>query len=342
MINVGVIGVGYWGPNLIRNFIKNPHTHVNVICDLRTERLDSLRQIYPSLKAVQDYREVVHSKDIDLVVIATPVSTHYPLAKDALLEGKDILLTKPMTLTSTEAEELINLSEQKKRHIFVDHTFLFTGAVNKIKELIHNGQIGDLFYFDSVRVNLGLFQHDVNVIWDLAPHDISIMHNLLNEYPESIVATGAGHLGNKLEDVAYLTAYFKNNLIAHIHVNWLSPVKIRKTIIGGSEKMLVWDDLDSAEKIKIYDKGIEIQNVDREDRHRLLVSYRFGDMYAPRIDHTEALSLVVKEFADCIMENRPAITDGEAGLRILRILEAAEQSIKTEGANVPIGYLKEI
>ena len=247
-----------------------------------------------------------------------------------------MLVEKPLASKLDQGEELVKLANEKNLQLMCDHTFCYTGAVRKMKEIIDSGSLGELLYFDSVRVNLGLFQQDVNVVWDLAPHDLSIVDFLVQESPISVSAHGVCHAGNRLENIAYVSLRFPNSFIAHFHVNWLSPVKVRRTIIGGTEKMLVWDDLDQAEKIRIYDKGIEVQKIDKEDRNRLLVSYRFGDMYAPRIDHTEALSLVVKEFADCIRGNRPALTDGRAGLRVLRILEAADKSIKAEGINVTL------
>ena len=342
MIRVAVVGCGYWGPNLIRNFVTCPDTEVLWACDKDKERLEKVRQLYPAIKGTTDIADILADERTDGVAIATPVGTHFSLAEACLKKGKHVLVEKPLAPRLDQGEHLAKLARENDLKLMCDHTFCYTGAVRKMKEMIDSGSLGELLYFDSVRVNLGLFQQDVNVVWDLAPHDLSIIDFLVEEKPSSVSAHGVCHAGNRLENIAYVSLRYPNSFMAHFHVNWLSPVKIRKTIIGGTEKMLVWDDLDSAEKIKIYDKGIEIQNVDQEDRHRLLVSYRFGDMYAPRIDHTEALSLVVKEFADCIMENRPPLTDGAAGLRVLRILEAAEQSIKTEGANVPIEYLEEI
>lgn len=342
MIKVAVVGCGYWGPNLIRNFVVCPDTEVLWACDKDRERFEKVRQLYPAIKGTTDIAEILADERTDAVAVATPVGTHFSIAEACLKEGKHVLVEKPLASRLDQGEELVKLARQKNLQIMCDHTFCYTGAVRKMKEIVDSGSLGELLYFDSVRVNLGLFQQDVNVVWDLAPHDLSIVDFLVEEKPISVSAHGVCHAGNRMENIAYVSLRYPNRFMAHFHVNWLSPVKIRKTIIGGTEKMLVWDDLDSAEKIKIYNKGIEIQNVDQEDRHRLLVSYRFGDMHAPRIDHTEALSLVVKEFAACIMENRPPLTGGEAGLRVLRILEAAEQSIKTEGANVPINFQKEI
>ncbi len=314
MIKVSVVGVGYWGPNLIRNFVSNPHTHIEMVCDVKPERLEYITRLYPSLKTTTDYRDLVSRPDVDLVAICTPVFTHYEIARAVLNAGKHVLIEKPMTSTAAQAEELVNLAEKKRRKLFVDHTFIFTGAVRKIKELLQSGQIGELYYFDSVRINLGLFQHDVNVIWDLAPHDISIMHFLLNRQPESVVATGADHLGNGLEDVAYMTVYYPDNLIAHIHTNWLSPVKIRQTLIAGSKKMIVWDDNQPSEKVRVYDKGIEvIQTTDQI--YNTLIQYRTGDMYCPKIDTTEALATETRHIVDCLKDGKTPRVDGNADLK---------------------------
>jgi predicted dehydrogenase len=335
MVRVGVIGVGYWGPNLIRNFVANPNTEMKICCDLRRERLDYIKSLYPAIKTADNCKEVVESTDIDLVAICTPVFTHYELAKKSLEAGKHVLIEKPMTSTSAEGEELLNLAEQKGLHIFVDHTFLFTGAVVKIKELIKGGEIGDLYYFDSTRVNLGLFQHDVNVLWDLAPHDISIMHFLLNQDPEAVVATGADHLGSGIENVAYLTVYFPNNLLAHINTNWLSPVKIRQTLIAGSKKMVVWDDNQPSEKVRVYDKGIEVIKT-ADEVYNMLIQYRTGDMFCPKIDGVEALGAEVNHIVDCLGNNHQSVISGKSGLMVVKILEAAQESIKNRGKEIKI------
>jgi predicted dehydrogenase len=275
---------------------------------------------------------------VDAIAIATPLSSHFSIAKACLERGKHILVEKPLAHSVSEGEELVNLAMENRLQLMCDHTFCYTGAVRKMREVVKSGALGKLLYFDSVRINLGLFQQDVNVVWDLAPHDLSILDFIVDEKPVFVNACGVSHAGNNLENIAYISLSYRASFIAHFHVNWLSPVKIRRTIIGGSEKMLVWDDLDQAEKVKIYDKGIEVKEDEQEQKRQLLISYRSGDMYAPRVDQAEALSLVVKEFADCIEENRPALTDGQAGLRALRVLEAAERSIKSNGTNVPIEY----
>src|ERR1700687_5578445 len=325
MIRVGVIGYGYWGPNIVRNFHGQNHTRVEMLCDKNVNALARATRSYPAIRVTTDPCDILKSPDIDAVAIVTPVWTHYKLAKAALENGKHVFVEKPFTSTSEQAEELINLPERKNLKIMVDHTFLFTGAVRKIRELTESGALGDLYYYDSLRVNLGLFQHDVSVIWDLAPHDLSIMDHLIKGDPEAIVATGEKHL-NHVEDIAFLTIYFPNSVIAHINVNWLSPVKIRMTMIGGQKKMLVWNDLVADEKIRVYDKGVNITSGDKV--RELLVNYRSGDMWAPQLEQLEALRVELEYFADCIVHNKTPFNDGQAGLRVVRMLEAAEASIQ--------------
>jgi len=290
---------------------------------------DRLRKAHPSIPFTTDPNEVLKSSQIDAVAVVTPVWTHYELAKAALENGKHIFVEKPFTCNSLQAEELIELAERKNLRIMVDHTFLFTGAVKKIAQLIDEGSLGDLYYYDSLRVNLGLFQHDVNVIWDLAPHDLSIMDHLIKEKPEAVVATGEMHL-NGVEDVAFITVYFPKRIIAHVNVNWLSPVKVRTTLIGGEKKMLVWNDLEADEKIKVYDRGVSMA-ANPANLHQLLVSYRSGDMWAPQVEQIEALQVETSYFLKCIEENRQPFNDGLAGLRVVRILEAAERSVRRRG-----------
>jgi predicted dehydrogenase len=328
MIRVGVIGYGYWGPNIVRNFHRVSGCKVEMVCDKSAEMLGRLAQAYPDIKSTTNCREIVSSPDIDAVAVVTPVWTHYELAKSALEHGKHVFVEKPFTSDTAQAEELIEIAEKKGLKIMVDHTFLFTGAVRKIRQLIDNGSLGNLYYYDSTRVNLGLFQHDVNVIWDLAPHDLSIMDYLLSERAEAVSATGQSHL-NGHEDIAFMTVYFPNNVIAHINVNWLSPVKVRTTLIGGEKKMLVWNDLEADEKIKIYDKGVDVRT--REGVYDLLVSYRSGDMWAPQVEQVEALKLEVEHFRDCILNDSQPLNDGIAGLRVVRMLEAATNSIGKKG-----------
>lgn len=335
-INVGVIGCGYWGPNLIRNFSENYHTDIKYACDLDTERLERIKLRYPSVTITTNYKDLLRDKNLQVVAIATPVHTHYKLARETLEAGKHLLIEKPITSNGREAEKLVELAKKKDLLLFVDHIFIYTGAIRRIKEFISSEGLGDIYYFDSVRVNLGLFQHDINVIWDLAPHDISIMDHIITEKPESVVTVGTSHMHNRIEDIAYITVNFKNTLIAHFHLNWMSPVKIRRIIIGGGKKMIVFDDLDPAEKVKIYDKGITLIKADKKQIYQNIIQYRIGDMYAPKIDNTEALKVMVDHLVDCIIKKKNPITDGESGLRVVRILEAADRSMKKGGVKVPV------
>jgi predicted dehydrogenase len=331
MIRFGVIGYGYWGPNVVRNLVSLDGAQVLAVCDKSPAARRRAQKTYPGLSVITDASEIMASPDIDAVAIVTPVWTHFELAKEALESGKHVFVEKPFTSSAAQAEELINLAQQKNLKIMVDHTFLFTGAVKKIRQLVEEGTLGKLYYYDSTRVNLGLFQHDVNVVWDLAPHDLSIMDYLIKKRPEAIVATGQTHL-NGCEDVAFLTVYFPDKIIAHINVNWLSPVKVRTTLIGGEKKMLVWNDLEADEKVKIYDKGVRITN--REGLYELLVSYRSGDMWAPQIEQVEALRQELAYFIDCIAHDDIPFNDGEAGLRVVKMLEAANESMSKRGALV--------
>jgi predicted dehydrogenase len=331
MIQVGVIGYGYWGPNIVRNLHATPGFRVHTVCDKSPECLQRARNLYPAVTFTQDVNDILQSTEIDVVAVITPAWTHYELAKSALLNGKHIFVEKPFTWSSAQAEELIEIAERKHLKIMVDHTFLFTGAVRKIRELVDEKMLGDLYYYDSVRVNLGLFQHDVNVIWDLAPHDLSIMDHLIQSEPEAIVATGERHL-NGHEDVAFITVYFPKNVIAHINVNWLSPVKVRTTLIGGEKRMVVWNDLEADEKIKVYDKGASMAGP--ENVHQLLVSYRSGDMWAPHVQPIEALRAELAYFHECLTNNTTPFNDGAAGLRIVKMLEAAELSVKNRGKTI--------
>lgn len=331
MIQVGVIGYGYWGPNIVRNLHATPGFQVHTVCDKSPECLQRARFAYPAVTFTQEVNDILTSAEIDVVAVITPAWTHYELAKSALLNGKHVFVEKPFTWSSEQAEELIEIAERKRLKIMVDHTFLFTGAVKKIREMVDENLLGDLYYYDSVRVNLGLFQHDVNVIWDLAPHDLSIMDHLIQDEPEAIIATGERHL-NGHEDVAFITVYFPKNVIAHINVNWLSPVKVRTTLIGGEKRMVVWNDLEADEKIKVYDKGASMAGP--ESMHRLLVSYRSGDMWAPRVQQIEALKAELTYFHECLSTNTTPFNDGLAGLRIVKMLEAAELSVKNRGKTI--------
>lgn len=333
MIRIGVIGYGYWGPNIVRNLQGLDSTRVEMVCDSSPSALARVRKAYPGVRTTQDSRELLQSPEVDAVAVITPVWTHYELAKAALENGKHVFIEKPFTSSSDQAKELIDLATRRGLIIMVDHTFLFTGAVRKIQELVESGSLGELYYYDSLRVNLGLFQHDVSVIWDLAPHDLSIMDHLIKGEPEAVVATGERHL-NGVEDVAYMTVYFPRNVIAHINVNWLSPVKIRTTLIGGQKKMLVWNDLVADEKIRVYDKGVNITS--GEGIRNTLVSYRTGDMWAPQVEQLEALRVELGYFADCIIKNEIPFNDAHAGLRVVQMLEAAEESIQKRGELVQL------
>src|SRR4029077_20622427 len=286
MIRVGVLGYGYWGPNIVRNFHGQERSRVVAGCDQNPSSQRRAHQAYPSVRVMGDSKDLLTATDIDVVAVVTPVWTHYDLAKAALENGKHVFVEKPFTCTTAQAEELIELAERNRLKIMVGHTFLFTGAVTRIRQLIDDGTLGDLYYYDSTRVNLGLFQHDVNVIWDLAPHDVSIMDYLIGQEPEAVVATGERHL-NGVADIAFVTLYYPNNMIGHINVNWLSPVKVRTTLIGGEKKMLLWNDIEADEKVKVYDKGVNISS--REGVYSLLVNYRSGDVWAPHLEQVEAL-----------------------------------------------------
>ena len=335
MIRVGVIGYGYWGPNLVRNFMLAPGSAVTRVCDLRAERLTPLQKLYPGLKTCNRANDLINDPEIDAVVIATPVSSHFELALAALQAGKHVLVEKPLASTSEQARRLVDEAAARKLVLLVDHTFVYTDAVRKIRELITSGQLGQIYYYDAVRVNLGLFQHDVNVIWDLAIHDLSIMDYVLPEKPVAVAATGISHIPGQPENVAYITLFFDSPQIAHVHVNWLTPVKVRHTLIGGSEKMILYDDLEPSEKLKVYDKGIHVAP-GLEDVYRMLVSYRSGDMWAPRLDNTEALQTEALHFIDCIENGRTPETNGIAGLRMVNMIEAADASLRDRGRLVEI------
>lgn len=327
---VGVVGCGYWGPNLIRNFYENEQVELKYVCDLLPDKLAKIARRYPTVKTTVNYQDLLNDPELSAIVIATPVRTHFRLAQQALSANKHVLVEKPMCMTSAECEALVALADERKRTLMVDHTFAYHGAVTRIKDEINRGELGDILYFDSVRINLGLFQSDVNVVWDLAPHDLSIMDYLLEQTPKVVHATGACHAGNGIEDIAYITLTFENNLIAHFNVSWLSPVKVRQMLIGGTKKMIVYDDLTPMEKIRVYDKGISIAEPQSYDSQYMnQIQYRIGDMHSPVFDLTEALKIEVSHFVDCVLNGTRPITDGRSGLRIVRILEAANASLKT-------------
>ena len=343
MIHVGVIGYGYWGPNVVRNLYNLDGCRVAGVCDRSAAALTRVRRTYPDLAVTENPLDLLTSPKIDAIAVVTPVHTHFELAKAALEHGKHVFVEKPFTASSAQAEELIEMAERRKLKIMVDHTFLFTGAVKKIRELVDERVLGDLYYYDSTRVNLGLFQHDVSVIWDLAPHDLSIMDFLIRQKAQGVVATGEAHF-NGQADVAFITVYFPGKTIAHINVNWLSPVKVRTTLIGGEKRMLVWNDLEADEKIRVYDKGLQVDggnghtngdgNGATKGLYELLVSYRSGDMWAPRLERAEALTVELGYFIDCITRDQTPINDGVAGARVVRMLEAADLSLRERGKEI--------
>lgn len=335
MIGIGIIGYGYWGPNLVRNFFQTKGAKVQTVCDQRLDRLDLIASRYPSVRLCRDAQQLINDPSVDAVCIATPVSSHFDLALAALRAGKHVLVEKPMTSNVTQASILIEEASKRNLVLMVDHTFIYMGAVRRIKEIIGNGDLGDVYYYDSTRINLGLFQQDVNVIWDLAVHDLSIMDYLLKCKPRAVSATGLSHVSGQPENVAFLTFFFESNVIAHVNVNWLSPVKLRQTLIGGSKKMIVFDDLHSSEKIRVYDRGITL-NSNEENVYQTMVGYRTGDMWAPRYTQTEALQEEAAHFIGCIERNEKPITDGEMGLRVVSALEAADQSLRTNGKMVEL------
>jgi predicted dehydrogenase len=328
-INIGIIGLGYWGPNLVRNFYSTLESRVAICCDIREERCQKIARLYPGIECTQRAEDVLSRPEVEAVAIVTPVRTHYALGKQALRAGKHVLVTKPLTVDVAQAQELVDLAEEKGVVLQVDHTFIYHPAVEKLKDILVRGELGDVYYFDSVRISLGLFQSDVSVIWDLASHDISIMQYLINRPVKWVQATGACHAGQRVESMAYITVQFADNVLGHCHVNWLAPMKIRLVMIGGSRRMAVYDDNLVTEKVKLYDKGVTLKSI--EGLYEALVQYRNGDMYAPAIDNSEALGREVRHFLYCIQHGKRPLTDGRAGLDVVRILAAAQESIRKEG-----------
>jgi predicted dehydrogenase len=336
-VNIAVIGAGYWGPNLIRNFSACPTAKLIAVCDRDTDRLRKVLANYPGVDGVTDTAELFQRAYIDAVAIATPVGTHAQLAIAALASGKHVLVEKPLASSVRDAEVMVAAARQAGRILMVDHTFLFSSPVRKIRELLDSGEVGDIYFVDSVRINLGLFQHDVNVVWDLAPHDLSIMDYLIGRLPKSLSAFGTCHTnsGLAIEDVAYLNLDFGNGLLASFHVNWLSPVKVRHFIVGGSKKSIVFNDLDPSEKIRVYDRGISVEE-SLESRRGAMISYRTGDVWCPHLPQIEPLQEMVRHFVNCCQTGTTPISDGESGLRIVRILEAAQHSIKAQGGRITL------
>jgi predicted dehydrogenase len=328
-VGVGVIGYGYWGPNLVRNFADQPPARLVAVSDLSVERLTQVHGHYPKVKVTTDFRDVISDPNVDAIVVATPVSTHFDIAMSALEAGKHVLVTKPITTSRYQALQLIEAAEQRGLVLMVDHTFVYTGAVQTIKQLVESGNLGQLYYYDSVRVNLGLFQRDVNVLWDLAVHDLAIMDYVLGQRPVAVAATGAAHIPGHQVNLAYLTCYFEGSLITHHHVNWLAPLKIRRTLIGGARQMIIYDDLEPSEKVKVYDKGVTL--ADAQGALESMIGYRTGDMWAPQLSLTEGLRVEAQHFLECVTHGRQPLTDGHCGLRVIGVLEAAAQSLAQRG-----------
>jgi predicted dehydrogenase len=333
-MDIAIVGFGYWGPNLVRNFNSVEGCKVKYVCDFREERLKVVSKQYPSVTVTSSFDEVLNDASVEAVVIATPVFTHFDLAKKALQKNKNVLIEKPMTSTSSEAIQLQELANKAGKLLMVDHTFLYTGAVQKMKELITSGNIGKIQYFDSTRINLGLFQPDINVLWDLAPHDISILNYLISEIPYSVNATGVSHTNNNIENIAYLTVNYSSGFIAHFNCSWTSPVKIRTMLIGGDKKMLLFNDLEPTEKIRVYDTSYDHKT--DEEKRKILVDYRAGDVYLPKVDSKEALFGMASDFINCIKNKTKPVSDFESGLMVIRILEAAQQSIKQNGKEIKL------
>jgi len=334
MIKVGLIGYGYWGPNLARNLADTEGVELAAIAEARPDRREAAARHHQGTTMVADAADLIKRDDLEAVVIATPLHTHYALAAAAIERGRHVLIEKPLAASKKEAESLAELADKHGVRLMVDHTFVYTGAVRTIRGLVDSGQLGDLLYLDSVRVNLGLFQQDTNVIWDLAAHDLSIMDYLVDARPVAVSADGTALAGFDRENVAYVTVHFDTGFLAHFHVNWLAPVKIRQMLFGGRQRMLVYDDMDPSEKVRVYDKGVNLDVVDDQTRRQILVSYRTGDMYAPKLDRREALTLVAREFADAIAERRTPLTGAAAGIRVVSLLEAAERSLRSEGSRI--------
>ena len=335
MVKIGVIGYGYWGPNLVRNFAELSGASVAGVSDLDEKKLETVRRRYPGVKTTKDYRELLADPGIDAIAIATPVRAHFEVALAALKAGKHVWLEKPMTETSAQAQQLIDEAERRKRVLLVDHTFVYTGAVRKMGELIRHGDLGKVLYYDSIRVNLGLFQRDVSVISDLAVHDFSILDYLLGEHPVAVTASGTNHFPGTPENLAYITLFYDSGTIAHTNVSWLAPVKVRQILIGGSKKMITYDDLEPSEKVKVYDKGVSLTD-DPAQIQEMRVGYRTGDMWAPKLDGTEALRIEGEHFVDCITNGTTPQTGGALGLRVVELIEAATASMRGRGETVTV------
>jgi len=335
LIGVGVVGYGYWGPNFARNFAESSRCRLVAVSDLSEDRLARAAVRHPGVSTTPDDRALIDDSRVDAVAIATPVGSHGELALRALRAGKHVLVSKPLASSSEQARALVDEADLRGLVLMVDHTFLYAGAVRKIRDLVAGGELGQIHYYDSVRVNLGLFQRDVNVIWDLAVHDLSILDFVLPDRPRAVSAIGMSHVPGTPENLAYVTLLFDGRLIAHTHVNWLAPVKVRRTLIGGSAKMIVYDDLEPSEKVKLYESGVTVTE-DPNDIYRILFDYRTGDMWAPQLSRDEALKTEVAEFLDCVENGTTPLSDGRAGLRLVRLLEAATVSLGRQGGIVEL------
>ena len=335
MINIGIVGYGYWGPNLVRNFAETPGAQVAAVADLDTAKLELVRRRFPAVKTTTNFQDLLADASIDAIAVATPVSTHFEIGMAALRAGKHLWLEKPMAETSYQAHKLVDEAERRGRVLIVDHTFIYTGAVRKMGEIIKSGDLGRVYYYDSIRVNLGLFQRDVSVISDLAVHDFSILDYLLGEHPVAVSASGINHFPGTPENLAYITLFYDSGTIAHANVSWLAPVKVRQILVGGSKKMITYDDLEPSEKIKVYDKGVSFTD-DPQQIQEMRVGYRTGDMWAPKLAVTEALRVEGEHFVDCIEHGKTPETDGRLGLRVVELIEAATSSMRGKGETVYI------
>ena len=334
-LKIAVIGYGYWGPNLVRNFINLENSTVSHVVDESPDRLEKVKKLYPSINATSSLTEILENPEIDCIIIATPISTHYDIAKKALEHNKHVLVEKPMTNSVKDAKELIELSKKVNKVLMVDHTYLYTDAIQKIKQLIDSDSLGEIQYIDSTRINLGLFQSDVNVLWDLATHDIAICSYLIKEKPISVQAIGKSHTSSDFEDIAYLTLHFKSKKIIHFNCSWISPVKIRYMLIGGNKKMIVFNDLETTEKVKIYDTKYKTETNPKNDR-QILADYRVGDIFIPKLTTREGLSSMVEDFVSAIIDKTKPISNYDIGLQVVKILEAAQRSITNQGKEVKI------
>jgi len=335
LIRIGVIGCGYWGPNLIRNFSHLKGSQVLMCSDLSEDRLTHMRNLYPQIETTTDYKRVLARKEIDAVVVATPPDTHMRLAVEALRAGKHVFVEKPLALSAAEGTAMVEEAQKAQRVLIVGHTFVYTAAVNKIKEVIESGELGRVMYISTTRVNLGIFQENINVVWDLAPHDVSILNYILDAAPESVATQASSYIRKNVEDVAFLTLRYPNDVLAHVHVSWLNPNKIRSTTVVGSKKMLVYDDISALEKIRIYDKGVTVTpHYDTFGEFNL--SYRYGDILVPRLDDAEPLKVACQHFVDCVEKGTAPRSSGLHGLNVVRVLEAAVESIREDGRVISV------